>query len=163
LGTVAHVLLQNSIKMTLIKFKTNNPVRRNERMPLFSDLFNDLFETVNMPDVTRGTVPSVNIIENDDNYRLELAAPGLKKDDFKISIDDDRLTVSSEKETESTDKQEKYTRKEFSYSSFMRTFTLPEMVDSEKISAKYEDGVMTVLLPKKEEAKPKTPREVKVS
>ncbi len=148
--------------MTLIKFKSENPTRSRERMPYFNDFFNDLFETMSVPDVSRGTIPAVNIIETDENFKLELAAPGLKKEDFKISIDNDMLTISSEKKTESGTSGEKYTRKEFTYSSFTRTFTLPEMVDADKINASYEDGLMRVTLPKKEEAKPKAPREVKV-
>ena len=150
--------------MTLIKFKNEIPVRNRERMPVWTDLFNDLFENVvTTPDLKRSTVPAVNIVETDENYRLEMAAPGLKKEDFKISVENDLLTVSTEKKTESTEKNEKFTRKEFSYSSFLRSFTLPEVVDMDKINANYENGIMTLLLPKKEEAKPKSPREIKIS
>ena len=150
--------------MTLIKFKNENPVRNRERMPNWSDLMNDLFENVvSTPDFRRGTVPAVNIVETDENYKLELAAPGMKKEDFKISIDNDILTISTERKTESTEKTEKYTRKEFSYGSFLRSFTLPEIVNMESINAGYENGIMTLVLPKKEEAKPKAPREIKVS
>ncbi len=149
--------------MTLIKFKNETPARSRERVPYWSDVFNDLFENVvTTPDLRRSTVPNVNIIENDDSYRLELAAPGLKKEDFKISLDNEMLTISTEKKTENTEKNEKYTRKEFSYSSFLRSFTLPDVVDAEKINASYDNGIMTLVLPKKEEAKPKAPREIKV-
>lgn len=144
--------------MTLIKFKNEIPARSRERVPYWSDLFNDLFENVvTTPDLRRSTVPNVNIIENDDNFRLELAAPGLKKEDFKISLDNEMLTISTEKKSENTEKNEKYTRKEFSYSSFLRSFTLPEVVDAEKIKANYENGIMTLELPKKEEAKHQAP------
>ena len=150
--------------MTLIKFPNESPVRNRERMPMWTDLFNDLFENVvTTPDLKRSTVPAVNIVETDENYRLEMAAPGLKKGDFKISVENDVLTVSTEKKTESTEKNEKYSRKEFSYSSFLRSFTLPEIVDMDRINANYENGIMTLLLPKKEEAKPKSPREIKIS
>jgi|SRR5688572_30207917 len=149
--------------MTLIKFKNESPVRHRERMPLWSDFFNDLFDDViTKPDVRRSTIPSVNVVESDENYRLEVAAPGLNKDDFKISVDNDVMTVSTEKKSETTEKNEKYTRQEFSYSAFTRSFTLPEMVDVDKIQASYESGIMRIILPKKEEAKPKAPREIKV-
>lgn len=149
--------------MTLIKFKNEKPVRGFERMPYISDLFNDMFDNMITPDFRRSTVPGVNIIENDESYRLELAAPGLAKEDFKINIENEVLTISAEKKTESTEKTDKYTRKEFNYGSFFRSFTLPEMVNTENISAKYENGIMSIVLPKKEEAKPKALREIKVS
>jgi HSP20 family protein len=148
--------------MTLIKFKSEKPVRGFERMPYISDLFNDMFDNMITPDFRRSTVPGVNIIENDESYRLELAAPGLSKEDFKINIENDVLTISAEKKIENTEKTEKFTRKEFSYGSFFRSFTLPEMVNAEQISAKYENGIMAIVLPKKEEAKPKAQREIKV-
>ncbi len=150
--------------MTLIKFKNDVPVRNRERMPMWSDLINDLFENVvSTPDVKRSTVPAVNISETDDSYRLDVAAPGLKKEDFKISIENDILTISAEKKSETSEKNEKFTRKEYSYSSFLRSFTLPELVNSEGIHASYENGIMSLVLPKKEEAKAKAPREIKVS
>ena len=149
--------------MTLIKFKNESPVRNRERMPMWSEFFNDLFDDViTRPDVRRSTIPSVNVVESDENFRLEVAAPGLSKDDFKISVDNDVMTVSTEKKSESTEKKEKYTRQEFAYSAFTRSFTLPEIVNAENIQANYENGVMTIMLPKKEEAKPKAPREIKV-
>ncbi|HMT30213.1 MAG TPA: Hsp20/alpha crystallin family protein [Bacteroidia bacterium] len=149
--------------MTLIKFKSDSPLRNRERNPYFSDLFNDLFENVPVSGFRKSTVPNVNIIENDEMYKLELAAPGLAKEDFKISIDNDILSVSTEKKSETSESTDKYTRKEFSYSSFQRSFTLPELVDIEKIGASYENGIMSISLPKKEEAKPKAPREIKIA
>lgn len=148
--------------MTLIKFKNGSPVVAGNRMPYFNDIFNDFFGNVVTPDLRSGSVPQVNIRETAEGYHLEMAAPGLAKDDFKISIENDVLTVSGEKKKETTEKSEKYTRKEFAYNTFMRSFTLPEMVDTEKISARYENGIMTVDLPKKEEAKPKSPREIQI-
>ena len=132
------------------------------RMPYFNDLFNDFFENVVNSDIRKGSVPQVNIRETDTGYHLEMAAPGLNKEDFKISIENEVLTVSGEKKSETSEKSGKYSRKEFSYNSFMRSFTMPEVVDTEKIMAKYENGIMMVDLPKKEEAKPKTPREVQI-
>lgn len=150
--------------MTLIKFKNESPVRNRERMPYWNDLFNDLFENVaTTPDYKRNSVPGVNIIETDDSYKLQMAAPGLKKEDFKIKVENEVLTVSSETKSESTEKNEKYTRKEFSYGSFLRSFTLPEIVDMEQINANYENGILSLVLPKKEEAKPKAPKEIKIS
>lgn len=149
--------------MTLIKFKNENPVLSRTKSPYFSEFFNDLFENLPVTEYRKSTIPAVNIVENDEMYKLELAAPGLAKDDFKISIENDMLTVSTEKKSEETEKTEKFTRKEFSYSSFRRSFTLPELVDIEKIGATYNNGIMTIALPKKEEAKPKAPREIKVS
>jgi HSP20 family protein len=148
--------------MTLIKFKNGSPVMAGTRMPYFNDLFNDFFENVVNSDIRKGNVPQVNIRETDTGYHLEMAAPGLNKEDFKISIENEVLTVSGEKKSETSEKSGKYSRKEFSYNSFMRSFTLPEVVDTEKIMAKYENGIMMVDLPKKEEAKPKTPREVQI-
>ena len=99
------------------------------------------------------SIPAVNITENKENYKLALAAPGLKKDDFKIDVEGNMLTISSEKEESREAKESRYTRKEYSYSSFARSFTLPEEVNQEKIEAHYQDGVLNVTLPKKEEAK----------
>jgi len=149
--------------MTLIKFKNDNPVLSRTKSPYFSEFFNDLFENMPASEFRKNTLPGVNILENEEMYKLELAAPGLVKDDFKISIENDVLTVSTEKKSEETEKTEKYTRKEFSYSSFRRSFTLPELVDIEKIGATYDNGIMSIALPKKEEAKPKAPREIKVN
>ena len=99
------------------------------------------------------TVPAVNIIENKDDYMVSLAVPGMKKDDFNIDVEGNILTISSEKEENKEEKDEKYNRREYSYSSFSRSFTLPEEVNKEKIEAKYEDGLLKLMLPKKEEVK----------
>lgn len=129
-------------------------VRRNS--VFFPSLMNDFFK----PDWFGGvdnwnaTVPAVNIKDNTENFELELAVPGGKKEDFKVEVDNDILTISSEVKTENKETKEYYTRKEFSYTSFKRAFTLPETVDGGKINAKYEDGVLRLTLPKKEEALP---------
>lgn len=99
------------------------------------------------------TVPAVNIVEDKNDYKVSLAVPGMKKDDFNIDVEGNMLTISSEKEENKEEKDEKYNRKEYSYSSFSRSFTLPEEVNKEKIEAKYEDGVLKLVLPKKEEVK----------
>jgi HSP20 family protein len=140
-------------------------VKRNDDWgfpTIWEDFFNnDLF---NLPALaSRGTtVPAVNITETDTEYILELAAPGMKKSDFHVNIDRNVLTVSSEKEEEKEEKDKNYTRKEFSYSSFERSFTLPESIEQDKIDAKYTNGVLKLVLPKKEEVIPKT-KEIKIS
>jgi HSP20 family protein len=112
---------------------------------------------------TQHSVPAVNIAENKDEYRIEVAAPGLNKEDFRINLENNVLTVSSEKEEKREEKDEKYMRKEFSYFSFNRSFTLPMTVDSEKIKATQKDGILQILIPKKEEARVKPMREIKIS
>ena len=104
------------------------------------------------------------LAETDDEFMLEVAAPGMKKDDFEVNLENDVLTVSSESKEEAEEKEAAYTRSEFSYQSFQRTFTLPEnMVDGDKIDAKYEDGILKLKLPKLEHAKKKPPRQITVS
>lgn len=99
------------------------------------------------------TVPAVNIVEDKNDYKVSLAVPGMKKDDFNIDVEGNMLTISSEKEVSKEEKDEKYNRKEYSYSSFSRSFTLPEEVNREKIEAKYEDGLLKLVIPKKDEVK----------
>jgi HSP20 family protein len=109
-------------------------------------------------------VPAVNIKETDTSFGIELAAPGKNKEDFNIEIDHNVLTISSEEKTEKEEKtnEGKYTRKEFSYASFRRAFTLPETVNTESINATYENGVLHVALPKREEALPKPKRLIEI-
>ncbi|MFI5218903.1 MAG: Hsp20/alpha crystallin family protein [Bacteroidia bacterium] len=149
--------------MTLIKFKKDPVSKYVDRIPYFSEMFNDLFDGMLTRDFRSTSTPAVNIIDNDENFMLEVAAPGLQKEDFKISVDNDMLSISAEKKNEVNEKNNRYTRKEFSYVSFTRSFNLPEFVDADNIAANYESGVMTLTLPKKEEAKPKPSREIKVS
>jgi len=96
-------------------------------------------------------VPAVNITEHKDHYQVELAAPGLAKNDFKIDVDGNMLTISSEKEETKEEKDKQFTRKEYNFSSFSRCFTLPEEINREKIDARYESGVLQITLPRKEE------------
>lgn len=124
---------------------------------LFPSLFDDFFRPFNFWDadfVPRALiVPAVNIDENKDQYELALAVPGMKKNDFNINVEGNMLTISSEKEEESEEKQKNGYRREFNYSSFSRSFALPNEVIKDKIDARYQDGVLKVSLPKKEEAK----------
>ncbi len=123
-------------------------------------------------------VPAVNVLEHSDGFRIEVAAPGLKRDDFKINLNHNNLTISAYREERSESPsngnngdgqsggqdrdRERYTRREFSYSSFQRTFMLPGSVDAENIHAKYEDGVLRIEIPKREEAKVKPPRQIQI-
>lgn len=102
------------------------------------------------------TVPAVNITENKDEYKVAVAAPGMKKEDFKINVEGNMLSISAEKEEEKEEKEGKSTRKEYNYSSFSRSFTLPEEVDKEGIDASYTNGELNIRLPRKEEAKKTT-------
>jgi HSP20 family protein len=121
--------------------------------PVFTSLIDDLFINQDWNHIS-ATLPAANIIEADDHFNIELAAPGKKKSDFTIELDEGVLTISSETETKSTEKDGSFTRKEFGYSSFKRSFNIPETVSADKISASYKEGILTVSLPKKAEALP---------
>ena len=108
-------------------------------------------------------IPAVNITEQKDDYLVSLAAPGMKKEDFKIDVDGNMLTISSEMEENKEEKDKKFTRKEYNYSSFSRSFSLPEEVNKEKIEAKYEDGVLKISLPRTEEAKKPSAKHISVN
>jgi HSP20 family protein len=109
------------------------------------------------------TLPAVNVLDNADEYVVEMAVPGLKKSDFDISLDNQLLSISADLSSENEEINENYTRREFGYSSFKRTFSLPETVEIDKIKAKYEDGLLKVLLPKRDEAKKKPLKQIKIS
>ena len=136
--------------MTLVKFQGNkNRSVDNWVNEFFNPLFNDSF----LSDRFISRVPAVNVSETSDAYHIELAAPGLEKGDFKINVDGDVLTISAEKKVENTDEGKKYSKREYSYTSFTRSFTLPDSIDHGKIDANYKDGVLSVGITKKEEAK----------
>lgn len=109
------------------------------------------------------SMPAVNITEEDGNYTVTMAAPGMKKDDFNVDIDNNMITISAETEKEKEEDKKKYTRKEYSYSSFSRSFTLPDDVEKNKIDAKYDNGVLTLNLPKKEAAKQNNTQKINVN
>lgn len=145
-------------------------IKRNEFFPalnMFDDFFSrDLFNWgVNNNSSTNTTIPLVNIKENSENFLVEMAAPGMSKEDFKIELDGNVLTITSEKQEQNDVKEdERYSRREFSYQSFQRSFQLPkEVVDADKIGAKYDNGVLRLMIPKKEEAKPKPPKTIQIS
>ena len=108
------------------------------------------------------TTPAVNITENKNEYLVALAVPGMKKDDFKIDVEGNMLTISCEKEENKDEKEKRFTRREYSYYSFSRSFTLPEEVNREKIEAMYEDGILKLVLPRKEEARRNAAKKIAV-
>lgn len=119
---------------------------------IFDDIFDrDLFDGANYSS-QNSTMPSVNIRETDKSFIIELAAPGMKKEDFKVELQENILSISSEKKEEKKENEkERYTRQEFFYQSFRRTFTLPKTVAEDKIEARYEEGVLRLNIPKNEE------------
>lgn len=143
-------------------------IKRNENW--LPSVFDDMFKTDWLGGTTNvnsiGTsIPAVNIKESDDSFRVEVAAPGKAKEDFNIELDNDVLTISSENknEQETASENGRFTRREFSYSTFKRAFSLPESVDSAKISASYNNGVLEIALPKKEEAKVQAKRMIEIA
>lgn len=150
--------------MTIVKRNSN---LLNNFPTLFDDFLNrDIFNwgLTNFSD-TNTTIPAVNIKETSENYEVEVAAPGMTKNDFRVQLEGNILTIGSEKTTDKEDKSDvRYTSREFSYQSFSRTFTLQkDVVDTEKIQAKYQDGMLHLLIPKKEELKEKQPRMIEIS
>lgn len=132
--------------------------------PFFPSLIDDFINTdwnLKVPTFS-GTVPAVNIKELDSQFEIELAVPGMKKDDFEIEVEDGVLSISSTQEEEQVNEKGKFTRREFSYSSFRRSFTLPDSVDPTKIDATYKEGVLLVLLPKHKEAQPQPKKLIKI-
>jgi HSP20 family protein len=145
-------------------------IKRENYSPAWPGFFNDFlnrdwYDWSNQNfSLTNTTIPSVNIKENENEFEVEMAAPGMTKDDFRIELNNSVLTISSEKQSENKSKEgENVTRREFSYQSFSRLFTLPVIVEADKITAKYENGLLRVNIPKKEEAKPKPLKQIKVS
>jgi HSP20 family protein len=144
--------------------------RNGSMIPTIPALFDDFFSRElfnwgnNNYSSTSTTVPSVNIREMANNYEVELAAPGMDKNDFAITLDGNILTITSSKERKAEDTQDNYTRREFSYESFKRSFELPKhVVDEQNINARYENGLLYLTVPKKEEAKQKMPRMIEIA
>ena len=144
--------------MSLVKF--------SNQMPSLIDRFfeNDMFDWSNRNySNTNTSLPAVNIKEDRASFEVDVSAPGFEKGDFKIELNNNLLTISSEKKVENeTTEGQQFTRREFSYQSFCRSFTLPEEVEGEKISAKYENGILSVNIPKKEEAKTKPVKQIEI-
>lgn len=147
---------------TLVK---STPSVFREFPSLFEDIIPRDFWNWSLGNNTNGgTLPAVNIRETRDNYELEVAAPGMTRDDFQVELDNDMLVISAEMKDESEQQMGgDYTRREFQYRSFKRSFRLPEhMVENDKISAQYQDGILHITIPKSEEARVKPPKKIKI-
>ncbi len=144
--------------MSLIRFN-QHPVS------LLSELMEDFDKNIfyRNKGASKGMVPSANIRETENSFVLDLAVPGLSKEDFKINLDSNVLTVSSDVSEENEEANEMYTRREFYYNSFCRSFTLPKTIDLDNIKADYKEGILSVNLPKREEAKVAINREIAIS
>ena len=149
--------------MSLVKYNPFRPYRSLPVNNLIDDFFGRSVSDFFGSDFT-SSVPSVNILENDDSYDIQVAAPGLTKADFTIELDNDNLVISATKETktESEENSGKYTRREFNYSSFNRSFHLSEEIDRESINATYDNGVLTVHLAKRDEAIKQAPKTIEI-
>lgn len=147
---------------------SKRPLRKLRSLSPFRGSSLDRFFRSDFPDIWDGgdtfteTVPSVNIREEKDNYFVDMAAPGLKKEDFDISVEGNLLTISCDKEEKKDEEAEGYSRKEYSYSCFSRSVTLPDYADSDRIAAKYIDGVLTLRIPKKPESVKSKSKKIKV-
>lgn len=138
--------------MTLVKF--SNGAHRTPTITRWTDdILAPFFTDSLLNDRLMSRVPAVNIAETDDAYELELIAPGLTKEDFKVNVDRDVITISAEKKSESDTTEKQYSKREYSYTSFTRSFTLPDSADQGKVDASYKDGVLHVSVGKREEAK----------
>lgn len=138
--------------MTMVKF---NADKRNNGslLPGFSDVFDSIFTDTLLSDRMTARVPAANVSETADHFHVELAAPGLKKEDFKLNLERNVLNITVEKQNEQNDVQKNYSKREYSYTSWVRSFTLPESANAEQIDATYTDGVLKIDIAKREEAK----------
>jgi HSP20 family protein len=137
---------------------------------LYPAFFNNLFSrdlldwNNNGFTADNATLPAVNILEDENQIQIEVAAPGMKKEDFKVDLENNRLTVSAEKSEERNESNERYARREFCYSSFRRQFNIPvETINGDQIQATYKDGILALTLPKREELKPKPARAIEIN
>ncbi len=140
-------------------------VKRRTGIPVLPNVFDEFLSGWPLTNFseTNTTLPAVNIKENDNEFTVEVATPGLDKKDFNIDFENDVLTISSEKTVEGEETSNKFTRKEYSYQSFKRSFRLPENVaDTDKIAATYKNGELVITIPKREELKPKPARLIEV-
>lgn len=144
------------LEKTLMRPRTFNP-------SVFDDFFKPWNEWFSDRKGMISTVPAVNVTESDGKYQVMLAAPGLKKEDFHIDIDGNLITISAETKSEKEEKEEQFTRKEYNYTSFSRTFTLPENINKESVEAKYENGELKLVLPKKGGVQTPAKQEIKIN
>lgn len=155
---------KNSLVMSIVKRNNGSLLPADPRV-LFDDFFSrELFNWGNNNfSSTLTTLPSVNIKENTESFEVEVAAPGMEKQDFEITLEGNTLTISSTRKNNTEDRQENYVRREFSYQSFRRSIELAEnIVDEEHIQAKYENGVLKLTIPKSEKAKKQAPRIIEI-
>ena len=130
----------------------------------FDDILDKEFDNEFISNFNTGiTLPAVNVIDSEDEFIVEMAVPGLSKSDFEINIDNYVLSIGVESKSENNEETKNYTRREFGYSAFKRTFAVPDSVEVDKISADYKDGILKVHLPKRDEAKKKPVRNIKIS
>lgn len=151
--------------MTLVTLKNrdNQVAKRNDNWLTFNDIFSDFFDRAYTPAWTvEQTKPLSNIYETKENYTIEMAIPGIKKEEIAINLDKNILTISSTKE-EVNDENVLYERREFKYYNFERSYTLPKSADLEKIKANFKEGILEIVITKKEEAKDKPARQIKIS
>ena len=137
-------------------------INRNYVPAYWDDFFNDSFYNSRNNYSSKGWNPSVNVTESDLNYLIEVAVPGVSRKELNINIEDDVLSISSERKEKKEKNETRYLRREFSHSTFKRSFTLPETIDTDKVSARHEDGILIVELPKKEEVVQKISRNIEV-
>lgn len=145
-----------------------NIVKQDKGFPTFKNLIETFFENefpafgTSFNRFIGSTIPSANIKESEKDFQIELGVPGLKKEDLKIEVEDDVLFISSEKTEGKTEEKDNCIRKEFNYSSFSRSFTLPDIVDSENITAEYKDGILNITIPKKESVIKKSNKTIEI-
>lgn len=139
-------------------------LRKHSNLPSFADeFFGKDFLSSFFENEAGYSMPAVNIAETKDNFRIEVAAPGLNKEDFKIDLQNNVLTISSEKQESKEENNEKIMRREFSYCAFKRSFSLPDLVEHDNIKAIHKNGVLSIEIPKREEAKEKPVRQISIT
>ena len=148
--------------MTLVKFNSDKNNNQRGLVPSINNVFDSIFTDSFFNAREATLVPAVNISETADQYQIELAAPGLSKEDFKVNLERKMLSIAVHKEQSTEQEHKNYSRREFSYNSFTRSFTLPDSADEHAIQAKYNDGILHIHIPKKEEAKLLT-RQISIS
>jgi HSP20 family molecular chaperone IbpA len=150
--------------MSIVKFKNGNgsgTMPALDRPLSFPSFFSDTLERL-WSDETLNWMPAVNIRERADDFVIDLAVPGMDKKDFTVEVDNGVLTVSGERRGESEDKSDKHTRREFHYVSFRRHFSLPDTANGEQVNASYKDGILTLIVMKREESRLKPKRQIKI-
>ncbi|MGA9649324.1 Hsp20/alpha crystallin family protein [Pedobacter sp.] len=137
--------------MTLVKF--NSEKKNIALLPGFNDIIESVLGDTFSSESRTATLPAVNISQSTADYQVEMAAPGFRKEDFKVSLERDMLSISIQKSEEVTQEDKEYNRREYNFSAFTRSFVLPESADTGRIQASYRDGVLTLSIPKKEEVR----------